>query len=306
MKVFQAQECLPRFFFIHLRVIWLCVCLLLAVNCPALAQTTVEPGLIIGISARAFPDVSEADIEVTIKLLAEEFGKSSGYETVVTAYTDEDKLRRDFELGKINFVVSSSLILVKEYDNSLLADGFRFLRDTEFPDQIVIVGRAEYELPEFRGKRVVLAQHDPVAELYLDYFALKNFKQGYKSSFQVLSPAAKVNQLLLKVFFGEADLTSVYQNFYETALEMNPQLASKLKILARIDNMPPAGTFFRRGTPIEFQEKVISKALAITDNPRGAQLLEMFRSNRVVRSGPEDLLSVKQLLDARQGMLNGR
>ena len=307
MSILKVLRCLWWCFIRHSRVIWLCtLCSLFASHFGVWAQSNAEPGLIVGISAKSFPDVSEADIEVTIKLLAEEFGKSSGYETVVTAYTDEDLLRHDFEQGKINFVVSSSLILATQYEKSLLGNGFRFLRDTQSPDQLLIVGRAEYDLLQFRGKRAVLAQNDPVAELYLDYFSLKTFEQEYKSSFKVLPQVAKVNQLLLKVFFGEADLTSVYQNFYQTALEMNPQLAGKLKVLAHIDNIPPAGNFFRKGTPSEFQEKVIQQALIMTHNPRGLQLLEMFRSNRIVRSSPDDILPAQQLYSARQRVLNGR
>jgi len=308
MNFLLPKQRWPRLVFSHLGLLRLgVVCLFLASASQGLAQADTESRLIIGMSAQSFPDVSEADIEVTIKLIAEEFAKTSGFAARVKAYTDEDQMRLDFEQGTINFVVSSSLILATQYDNNLFTDGFRFLRETDFPDQILIVGQAKLDTAEFRGKRVVLAKHDPVSELFMDYFALKNFKQSYKSSFKVLPQVDKVNQLLLKVFFDEADITAVYQNFYQTAIEMNPQLASKLKILAHVDNVPAAGNFFRKGVSVEFQEKVIKHALTLTDNPRGAQLLEMFRSNRIIRSNPEgDLMSVKQLLKERQAMLNGR
>lgn len=265
-----------------------------------------KPMLMVGISAQAFPDVSVADIEVTIKLLAEELGESSGYEVMVTAYTDEKRLQQDFEQGNINFVVTSSLILALEYDQALLTDGFRFMRESEFPDRLLIVGQQRYELNEFRGKRVVLAQHDPMNELNMDHFVWKIFKQDYKSSFKVLPPAEKVNQLLLKVFFGEADLTSVYQNFYETALELNPQLRTRLKVLAQMDNVPAAGAFFRKDTQETFREKVILEALHMADKPRGKQLMEMFKCDRIVRSGVEDLMPAKQLFNARQRLASGQ
>ena len=270
------------------------------------SEPAPKPILLVGISAQAFPDVSLSDIEVTIKLLAEELGRSSGYDVMVTAYTNEKHLQQDFEQGNINFVVTSSLILALEYDQALLADGIRFVRESEFPDQLLIVGQQRYELDDFRGKRVLLAQNDPMNELNMDYFAWKNFKQGYQSSFKVLPAAEKVNQLLLKVFFDEADLTSVYQNFYETALELNPQLRTRLKVLVQTDNVPAAGALFRKDTQETFKETVILEALRMVDKPRGKQLMEMFKCDRIVRSGVDDLIPAKQLFNARQRLANGQ
>ncbi|OAI17850.1 hypothetical protein A1359_05610 [Methylomonas lenta] len=265
-----------------------------------------KPILMVGISAQSFPDVSVSDIEVTIKLLVAELSKSSGYEAMVTAYTNEKLLQQDFEQGKINFVVTSSLILALEYDQALLADGFRFVRESKFPDQLLIIGQQRYELDAFRGKRMLLAKNDPMNELNMDYFAWKTFKQGYKTSFKVLPAAGKVNQLLLKIFFDEADLTSVYQNFYETALDLNPQLRNRLKILAQLDNVPAAGAFFRKDTPEVFKETVILKALHMADKPRGKQLMEMFKCDRIIRSNIEDLIPAKQLFNARQRLVTGQ
>lgn len=280
--------------------------LFFTVNSWAESDSALKPILMAGISAQSFPDVSVSDIEVTIKLLGEELGISSGYQARVIAYTNEKLLQRDFEQGKINFVVTSSLILALEYDQSLLTDGFRFVRESEFPDRLLIVGQQRYELDEFRGKRVVLAQRDPMNELNVDYFAWKTFKQGYKSSFKVLPPVEKVNQLLLKIFFGEADLTSVYQNFYETALELNPQLRTRLKVLAQMDNVPAAGAFFRKDTQETFREKVIKEALHMANKPRGKQLMEMFKCDRIVRFRVDDLMPAKQFFNARQRLASGQ
>lgn len=292
---------------LQFRLLWLCmICFFSRGNAWANPDFPAEPALIAGISAQSFPDVSVTDIEVTLKLLAEELGKSSGYNTVVTAYTDDELLRQDFEQGKINFVVASSLILATEYDQTLFADGFRFIRASQFPDQLLIVGQQRYELAAFRGKRVLLAQHDPMSELYMDYFAWKTFKQGYKSTFKVLPPSEKVNQLLLQVFFDKADLVGVYQNFYETALELNPQLQSRLKVVSQMDNIPVSGAFFRKDTPLEFREIVINDALNMANKSRGKQLMEMFKCDRILRSGPEDLLPAKKLFDARHRMAAGQ
>lgn len=283
-------------------------CAWLVLNPVGMADTGNDQQLVLkaGISANSFPDVSAVDIEVTIKLLVEEIAKNAGFEAEVTAYTDERQMQQDFESGKINFVSASSLILVRDYDNTLFASGIRFVREYKYPDQMLIVGSAKYNsFNELRGKRLVLAQSDPLTELYADYMALKNFKTSYQNSFKVLPPA-KVNQLLLKIFFGEADLTVVEFHFYKTALEMNPQLEGKLKILAQLDNIPAAGAFFHKDTPVAFQDKIAQAALSLGAEPRGRQLMDVFKTDRIYRSDLRDLIPAKQLFEARQQLISHR
>jgi ABC-type phosphate/phosphonate transport system substrate-binding protein len=277
-------------------------CLLFYADSRVRADLVQQPILRAGISAESFPEVSLVDIEVTIKLLAEELGKNSGYDAEVTAYTDEALLKRDFEQGKINFVVASSLTLATEYDQSLFSDGFRFMRASDFPDRLLIVGRSGFRLAELSGKRVLLAQRDPLGELYMDYFSWATFRRGYRSNFKVLPAVSRVNQLLLKIFFNDADLTCVYQNFYETALELNPQMRSRLTVYAHLDDIPAAGAFFRKDAPAEFREKVIAQARVMGDKPRGKQLMDMFRCDRILRSSSADLIPARHLFDARQRM----
>lgn len=284
------------------------LCAWFCINTVCMADIGANEQLILkaGISANSFPDVSAADIEVTIKLLVEEIGKKAGFEAQLTAYTDERAMQQDFESGKINFVAASSLVMARDYDNTLFGSGLRFLRSAEFPEQMLIVGNSHYkDFSELRGKRLVLAQNDPLTEVYMDFMALKNFKKNYQNSFKVLPPA-KVNQLLLKVFFGEADVTVVYYHFYKTALEMNPQLQGKLKILAQLDNIPSAGAFFHKNTPVAFQEQIIQQAINLGEQPRGKQLMDIFKSDRIYRSDVRDLIPAKQLLEARQHLLTGQ
>lgn len=278
------------------------ICIGLGIDSVCMADSAAEtqPILKAGVSANSFPDVSAADLEVTIKLLVEEIGRKAGFEAELTAYSDEQKLQHDFESGKINFVVSSSLIMVRDYDINQFGNGVRFIRAGDNPEQLLIVGSANYQnLSDLRGKRIVLAQNDPLAELYADYMALKTFKKHYQSSFKALPPT-KVNQLLMKIFFGEAELTAVYFSFYKTALDMNPQLQSKLKIFAQLDNIPSSGAFFHKDTPAAFQEKIIQATLTLGEEARGRQLMDIFKSDRIYPSDARDLVPAKQLLEASQ------
>ncbi len=260
----------------------------------------------IGFHAKSFPDFSVEDVEISVKLLAEELGKEIGVETHVDVYEDIRAMRQDFEQGKINFVVASSILLVKEFNSALFVDGFRFVRISPLSDRVIVLGQikpGKRTLQDYRGDRLALAQYDPMTDLYLDYVSWLTFKRSYQNSFKLLGREKKAHQLILKLFFDSADVTCVYQNAYATALEMNPQLEKKLQIIAQTEFMPQGMGLFHRNTPVEFRELVIAEALKLADRPRGQQLLNLFKSERAIRSTYADLDAALKLNTAYQNLI---
>ncbi len=258
----------------------------------------VQSPLRLGVYVNSLPDFSLAEIHTTTKLLVEELGQEMGIETQVSVYDDIQTLRSDFESGRVNFVGASSLIVAKEFDPKLLADGFRFVKISDTPDQILILAQRKYgnvTLKDLRGKRLVLAETDPVAELAIDYFSHVAFNQGYKTSFIQIPRERKTHQLLLKLFFDQADVTCVYQNAYQIAMELNPQLQEKLQIVAHLEGIPQGTGFFHTETDPVFREQVIGQVSQFHSTPRGQQLLEIFKADKAVRTTVADLLTVKKL-----------
>jgi len=272
-------------------------------NLNAAENAFAEESLRAGFYSKSFPDFSAEDVEITIKLLSEELGKDVGVEAKVTAYDDIQTLRRDFETGVINFVVASSILLATEFDTTLFTDGFRLVLLDELADRLLVLGQLKANKNDFgsyRGQRLVLPQHEPMTNLYVDYLSWLNFKQSYQTSFNVIQAEKKAHQVMLMLFFNQADLTCIYQNVYKTAVEMNPQLEEKLKILAEVDNLPQGIGFFHKNTPEAFREKVIVESAKIHQRPRGQQLLQLFKSERAIRAGVDDMAAVIQLYGAHK------
>ena len=260
-----------------------------------------EQSLRVGFYARAFPDFSREDLEISVKLLAEEIGKDSGIATTVTVFTDIALMRKDFEQGKINFAVASSLQLANDFDDAVLADGFRLVISSGLADSLLILTRKNEgldNLKPLRGKKLALVEFDPVADLYIDYLARSTFHKGYQAAFKLIPREKKANQIILKLFFGQADVICVYRNAYLLATELNPQLESKLQIIAQLDGIPQGAGLFHKNTPAEFRERVIAKALKLDTHIRGQQMLQLFKADKAVRSTVADLTGTKQLFSA--------
>ncbi|KJV07059.1 PhnD/SsuA/transferrin family substrate-binding protein [Methylocucumis oryzae] len=205
-----------------------------------------------GFFARAFPDYSKEDLEVSVKLLSEELGDTVGIKTTVTVFEDVAALRQAFEKGEINFAVASSFNFANEFDNNVLADGFRLTVNGINPDSILVLSRKNEGLDTIKsllGKRLALVETYPVAELYIDFLARSNFHKDFRSVFNVILWEKKANQAILKLFFGQTDVACVYQNAYKLAIELNPQLLTKLQIISQLDGIPFGGGYFHKKSP---------------------------------------------------------
>lgn len=273
--------------------------------------TETQPTLSLnaGFYAKSFPDFSKEDLEVSLKVLTEELGKDGGVETHVSIYEDLGAMRNDFSQGNINFVAASATILATEFPIEQLADGFRLIRNNEATDTVYVLGQKKTGLSNFKdykGKRLILAQYDPITKLYMDYLAQLNFKQSVLNSFINLRPELKAHQLILKLFFDQADITCVFHNAYQVAIDLNPQLQNKLLVLAQLENIPQGAGLFNSRVPKGFREQVIASAIKLSNSPRGQQFLQLFKSDEVIRATPADLLPAKQLFELYQRLLVGR
>jgi hypothetical protein len=265
-----------------------------------------QPTLRAGFHAQSFPDFSAEDIEISVKLLSEEIGKEVGVGTSVKVYDDIKMMRQDFETGVINFVVASSILFASQFDTTSFSNGFRFVRNGILTDTLLLLGQAKLShdsIESYRGKRLILAESDPLAEFYLDILSRKHFKQSYTQSFKLVKREKKAHQLILKLFFDQADLACVYRNAYQVAIEMNPELGQKLIVLDEINNIPQGMGLFHKNIPEEFRAKVIAQAIKLHERPRGEQLLQLFKSDNAVYADLNDLAGAVSLTTEHQRWL---
>jgi hypothetical protein len=252
----------------------------------------------IGFYALSFPEFSVRDVEISIKLLSEEIGKEVGIPTSVEVYEDVQAMRRDFEAGTINFVVASTMLLATKFDVASFAAGFRFISDVSSSERMLVLGLLQpgkESFADYFGQRLILAQSEPSADLYIDYLSRLHFKQNYTTSFKLVGREKKAHQLVLKVFFAQAELTCVYQSVYDTAVEMNPQLKDRIVTLAQFDHLPQSVGFFHSKTPPDFVEKVLQETDKLHKRPRGQVLLQLFNSEQAIRTNWRDLRGAIEL-----------
>ena len=113
------------------------------------------------------------------------------------------------------------------------------------------------------------------------------------SFFGSVKAVDKAQACILPLFFGTVDACVVDEVNLNLSKEMNPQVG-QLKVLAR--SRPMIGSVI--ATPVEpspYQNELLDTILSLHEDPRGRQLLMVFKTDRVVRIQPGDLDSAREL-----------
>lgn len=254
------------------------------------AAPPTSEALRVGVHLGALRDSSRADIEVSLKVWAEELMRSLDVPAEVLYFPAMPEIRQGFESGRINFVIADGLDLLHYFAPGDLADGFGGVSPNE--DILLLLtrkGAAIRHPGDLVGKRVLLLNNNAISDLWLETYCLRHFQKTCASAGLIVGKENRSRQQVLKLFFDKADVALVRGYAYDLALELNPQIRERTQVLERISLYPGAlGLFGRRVSPA-FREYVITKVPQLHDQPRGRQLLEVMQTERVGRV-PHSLL----------------
>ncbi len=100
---------------------------------------------------------------------------------------------------------------------------------------------------------------------------------------------------IFKVFFKNADAAVVTQKTFEFAKEFNPQIGENLKIIEHSGVPSSIYGFFRKSADENMRQKIFDLALNIKDTARGKQILEIFKTDLILKSTLDELVPIERL-----------
>ncbi|HUB81044.1 MAG TPA: PhnD/SsuA/transferrin family substrate-binding protein [Bryobacteraceae bacterium] len=151
------------------------------------------------------------------------------------------------------------------------------------------------DIGSLRGKRILTFSRGGwnAGAAWLDVL-LNQEKLGRAASFfSSVKPAPTGQACILPVFFGTADACVVDEINFDLAKEMNPQLG-RLRVVVR--SHPLIESLIVLPTqPHPYQKELFDTLLTLQDDPRGRQLLMVFKIDRLVPVPAKDLDSAREL-----------
>jgi ABC-type phosphate/phosphonate transport system substrate-binding protein len=137
---------------------------------------------------------------------------------------------------------------------------------------------------------------DDIGALYLNTILLKQKLGEAKDFFGQIEGKSRASQIVLPVFFGQADACVINDVSFKTMVEMNPQLGKDLKILSSSPDLLVGMGVFRKGMPSDLKERIITVAKGLKTQPRGKQVLLLFKMEDLDVIRESDLTATRELV----------
>ncbi len=266
------------------RPVWLWLFLAVCTAPVAHAAPPTQETLRVAVHLSALRDASRADVEVSLKVWTEELVRILEVPAEIHFYDAMPDIRRDLDADRVNFVIADGLDLLRHFRADDLADGFGGRSPKEGVMLLLARKGAGIRNPgDLVDQRILLLADSAISDLWLETYCLRHLRRTCQQAGVVIDKERRSQPLILKLFFGQADVALVRGYAYELALEMNPQIRDRTEVIEEIGIYPVAlGLFGRRVSPA-FREYVITKVPQLHDQPRGRQLLEVMQTARVGR-----------------------
>jgi phosphonate transport system substrate-binding protein len=254
-------------------------------------------------SARTLEEANRADVAAAMKAwgVAMAREKRLALEVDVRIYDSvpamEDALRRE-RLDMVNVVTEEFAALEKAVPLSNLVVSEIGGRITEQYLLLVHNDSQPEDWKDLRGQSLVVLD-TPRASLAIPWLEVELHRHRLPGSarfFADVRQAPKPALAILPVFFRQAGAALVTRSGFETASELNPQLARELKVLARSPEVIPMVGAFRASALSGAAELYRQETLGVGASRAGRQFLNLFQADAVREIRNADLAPTLALL----------
>ena len=258
----------------------------------------------VGFSHQMFVRVNEVDARASLSafgsILAKERGVPTANEQGIYTHTSAiaEALRRR-EIDAIGLSVPELWILDKEFDfTDIIVD---VSENQQFEHYVLLVRRdaGVKQLGDLRGKAytTVTSVRLSLATVWLDLLLADAGLAPTGEFLEAPISHAKPNKALLPLFFGQADVCLISRRMLDAAVELNPQIASKVEVLASSPPLLPSVFAYDAHGDASIRNSTVTEIVKLHRTAAGRQILTILQAPQVDRRPLEILDPSFRLLD---------
>jgi ABC-type phosphate/phosphonate transport system substrate-binding protein len=287
---------------------WLALVLLavaldaLLTGAPAAGEQTASV-VRIGLTVDMFTEVSKKDAEIALTSWVKEIVRMARapMEARAILFDGGDAVAAAVLRGELDVFGMSTLDYLRWKDRLRATPAFvgDMGHGTEDEHLILVRRDSRFEgLKDLAGKRLLTATGalGALSEMWLDTILRKQGLPARGQHFSEVRAVSRSSQLILPVFFRQADVALAPAAAFATMQELNPQLGRELVVLARSPRLLPALMLFSGAASEAKRTLVIDSVLRLTQSVTGKQVLLLFKISRVVPIEPSQINGVLNLL----------
>lgn len=274
---------------------------LLAADVPADGLKT--EALTISFTETAFLGLNRADVEAGYKVLAQTVGQRRGYRIIpkLQAFrgaADLDALLKD---ETVRMLVVNAWVFM-DIDTKRLTPMFIGSAANEVGRTYVLITRRDSgldTLADLRGKELTIFElaNATLGRYWIETRVMENGFGAPRDFFARTEFVLKPSAAVLPVFFGKKLACVVDRSGFDLMVEMNPQVGRELQVVAESDVLVDSVICLRNdGWPEGTYREDLKQTLGeFHREPAGAQILTMFKTDRLIPFREEHLAATRKL-----------
>jgi phosphonate transport system substrate-binding protein len=262
-----------------------------------------EQHLVLGFMNDVFSDVNVADALAATKVWATELKRKKGFDGPADAvvYTELDTALEALKSKRVDMVVLVSWQYLQLIDQADIEPHFVTGRGENIAEETILLVHQKsgiQSLEDLKGKKLLILNNvrASLGRIWLETCLMENGIGDIDSYFSKITGTQKSSKTVLPVFFGQSDACLIHRSGFETMSELNPQLRRDLKIIAMSPPILPSILCVRRDYHEPMKSALIDAMAHLHDEPRGLQILTLFKVNQVHRFSEKYLEAAKELL----------
>jgi ABC-type phosphate/phosphonate transport system substrate-binding protein len=280
--------------------------LLVTLSTIAFAANESSPDrIIMGGSSLGIRDSSKQDTEITFNVALGELLKSHGANLSVRVFDSTEDLYDAFDNDKIQGLFGTPLEIIareSKLNPSIMAVHYKNVPIRQSLIALVRSSENVKNITDLRGKKLSIGKSQDMETLYLNTLLLENQQPEIGQFFSERLTPKNTNTGIMDVFFGRSDITIVRESEYKTAIELNPQIAKKLYVLAEsAPYLVLVGAAKSTLSPAS-HKTALQSLYDISSTEKGQQLMRIIHAQSFETVWLSDLENVRELLRRYQSL----
>lgn len=153
--------------------------------------------------------------------------------------------------------------------------------DTGGGTELILLAREDFDLESLGGQKLLMDSVQQLAVPWLDLVLAEEGLPENVEHFGIIGNRPQSKDVVLQTFFGQADACVTSKQAFDILAELNPNLRSRLKVLAQSEPMAMHVICVASNFDEQRRETLLKSLMELHQKPAGKQLLLLTKMNRI-------------------------
>ncbi|MBN1301751.1 MAG: PhnD/SsuA/transferrin family substrate-binding protein [Melioribacteraceae bacterium] len=245
-----------------------------------------------------FPDSKSRDFQASFELWLSDLFKSSdlNYKPRIRLISTSDLYNRNYDESNTYMMVFLSIDYLR-MKNKVQLEPLFIASEADMDIYCLVTNKKVGSSAELKNTRLS-STHDGfgvIGEYWLDYYIKNKTGESINDYFSEIIREDSESKIIHSSFFGKTDACIVRKKVFDTACELNPQISSRLHILAESEPLLHSIMCLTNKFTSKERDIFIDGVKKMNETESGKQILRIFKQKSVLRFDKNMMNSIQKI-----------